>query len=187
MPRTKTGIALCVAFLMLCLIGVVINKSVSKSVKIWLNTPFDPAWAEWKANRKLTGRQSTKIHAAILLYTAHNHSRLPPMKNIKQAQLALLPYAGDPALLVNPVTHHFFQPNELLSHHKMFSIAHASQVVAFYDIHSPDPGYDKNQLLSYPDVDVLFLNGTWSTIPSYDWPKYRLASKIPANIKQEKL
>ena len=186
MPRINTFTICCVTFSMLVLVGVIINKSVRNSIEIWMNTPFDPVRARWQNSRRLIRGQSAKIHAAMLLYAAHNRSRLPPMNSAEQTRVALLSYTGDLTLLVNPVTHHLFQPNAFLSHHKMRDIVHPSQVIAFYDIHSPDPGYDKNQLLSYPEVDMLFLDGTFSTVPSYDWPEYRLASKIPASPKQEK-
>ena len=175
MPRTKLTVTLCVVSLLVLGAGIIL----SKTIKIWLNTPFDPVAARRQLNHHLVASKSAKLHAAIVLYAIHNNWCLPPMSNAQEIQKALSPYISDVSIFVNPVTHHLFQPNGSLSNHRIRNIAHPSQVVAFYDIHSPEPGYDKNELVSYPKVDLLFLDGTVSTIPSYDWPKYRLASKIP--------
>ena len=176
MPRTKIVVTLCVAFITLSLGATIIAR---KRIDIWLNSPLDPGRAERRLSRDLVKSQFDCIHAALVNYAIHNNSCLPPMKNIVEVQKALRPYTIDNSIFISSVTKHPFQPNVSLSNHRMNNIAHPSQVIAFYDIHPKDAGYDKREPVSYPQVDIMFLNGDFATISSYDWPKYQLASKIP--------
>jgi len=183
MSRAKNAVFICVAFILLVSGAAMFIKDISrhsrKSVGTWLNTPFDPAGAKTRLSHNLVKDRLTKIHSAMVCYATHNNSRLPPMDSIGQVEIALIPCSSDASVLLSPVTHHLFQPNGRLSNHKLRDFAHPSQIVAFYDVHPLEPGYDRNQPLSYPDVDVLFLDGRISTVSSSDWSKYRAASKIP--------
>lgn len=179
MSRTKTSIIFCAA-VAVALFGPAIVFSVfGTQLNTWLHKPLDPGRYKRRHERELVQNQLSQIHSALLRYAAQNGSHLPPLNTLEQAKRALAPYVKDSAVFISPVTHHPFQPNGFLSQRRLQDIAHPSQVVVFYDVHPIGRGYEKNQPVSYPEVDVLFLNGKYEIVSTFEWPQFRKASKIP--------
>lgn len=109
-----------------------------------------------------------QLGLALVMYASDYDEVLPPMQDAETVKAALEPYVSNEQLFVHPTTGEPYQPNPILSYHKLAHISNPAEFVTFYEA---SPWEDGSR-------GVAFLDGHAKRVDEEEWELAKRASKI---------
>jgi len=112
-----------------------------------------------------------QLGLALMMYTQDWDGKLPPLDNPEKVKTLLTPYVStkDSNLFTNPIDGKPYKINTILSNHTMNHITSPASMVIFYEDAPASNG----------TRGVCFLDGHVKRVSESEWPRLKLASKIP--------
>lgn len=161
------------------------QKSFVENVKIGDVEPFNASMIETSFNDSeqsvsyfniMSLKYLRKINDALSRYkTDFEYSTMPPMTTPQDARKALLPYAENAAIFVQPGTNNSYVPNPILSERKLlhlrYKVKKSWRVLPYVMFYEKEMAADGSR-------GVLMLDGTARRVDNETWQALKKQSKL---------